>query len=491
MSLTPGPSSEDIGFEGRVVGHFRLGRRLGEGGMSSVYLGRRTGDFEQLAAVKLLREGLHDPDTLSRFRAERQVLAGLAHPNIVGLLDGGVTEDGIPYLAMEYVEGVPLDQHCDAARIPISRRLELMIQVLEAVEHAHRHFLAHCDLKFSNILVTAQGAPRLLDFGVTKLLEPTRFGLCGQETHTGLRPYSLGFASPEQLRGESLTTATDTYSAGVILYMLLAGRHPFEAVRHQPLALTRVTLTQEPDPPSRAFRRLMDTDRAAAGQVAQARGATPAQLARSLNGDLDAIVLKAMRREPDRRFTSAAQFAGELRDCLAGRPVASRRGSRAYRAGKFVERHRASAVVAVLLAIALLAGIAGVFRQAILARQSRLEAQARFHDAVQMTGSLLADFYLAVQKLDGSTAAQRSLMNWSRETLESLTAQAGGDGVLETALAEAYFKLGNIQTASQPLEASTSFRRGLQLADRALAARPKDAAAIAIRQRLTAVLAHR
>src|SRR5579872_6723762 len=222
-------------MENQVVGRFVLRRLLGEGGMGSVYLGERTGDFQQRAAVKLLREGLHDAATLQRFRAEQQVLASLHHPNIVQLIDGGVSGDGVPYLAMDYVEGEPLDEYCRKNALPARRRIELAIAVLEAVEYAHRRFVAHCDLKFSNILVTADEQPKLLDFGVTKLLEPARFGM-DEATRNSPRPFTPEFASPEQLEGRSLTTATDIYSAAVILYVLLAGRHPFESLRDQPIA---------------------------------------------------------------------------------------------------------------------------------------------------------------------------------------------------------------------------------------------------------------
>ena len=324
-------NAEGSGLAGRIVGRFRLLRLLGEGGMSRVYLGERSDDFKQIAAVKLMREELCDSEMRSRFRAERQVLASLQHPNIVPLIDGGVTADGVPYLIMDYVEGEPLDKYCDRRRISLRERIQLMIQVLDAVEYAHQHFVAHCDIKFSNILVTADGQPRLLDFGLTKLLDPSRLGIDCQATGAALRPFTLEFASPEQLQGQNLTTSTDLYSCAVVLYTLLTGTHPFESFRSQPLTLVRACISEEPEAPSHRVKHLMNTDLAAAERVTESLGTAPERLARELRGDLDAVLLKALRKEPDRRYTSASRFAADLGKFLAGRPVESRRGSQRYR----------------------------------------------------------------------------------------------------------------------------------------------------------------
>ena len=445
---------------GRVVGHFRLVRLLGEGGMSTVYLGERTGDFEQRAAVKLLREGLHDPETRARFRAEQQVLGSLRHPGIVQLIDGGITDDGVPYLAMDVVEGAPLDEYARTRGLGVRARVSLAIGVLEAVEYAHQRFLAHCDLKFSNILVTGAGEVRLLDFGVTKLLEPAQFGLEPLATRAEARPFTTEFASPEQLAGGNLGTATDIYSAGTVLYVLLAGAHPFETVRDKPIELMRAILHTEPPPPSQR---------------------APEALRWEVRGDLDAIVLKALRKEPERRYASAAQFARDLRNWLEGQPVEARRGSRRYRAGKFLKRNRLAAGAALLALAALLAGAAGVFWQGVRARASRQLAQTRYQAAREMTGSLLLDFYQAAKKLDDSGASERLLVERSSQTLDALARDSGGDAAVECDLAETYLKLGNLQTGDA---ARSSFARGLALADAALGARPGDGRAMDVRARL-------
>jgi len=463
---------------GRIVGRFRLVRLIGEGGMSSVYAAERSDDFKQVAAVKLLREELCDAETRLRFRAERQVLASLQHPNIVQLIDGGFTQDGVPYLIMDYVEGEPLDKYCARRRISLRERLRLVIAVLDALEYAHQHFVAHCDIKFSNILVTADGQPRLLDFGLTKLLEPSRLGIDSQLTGTALRPYTLEFASPEQLQGRNLTTATDLYSCAVALYMLLTGTHPFESLRDQPLALVRACISMEPEAPSHRVRHRMRTDRAAAERVAEALGATPERLARALHGDLDAVLLKALRREPERRYSTAAQFGADLGNFLEGRPVEARRGSKRYRLWKFVKRNRAAVTAALVLLGALVAGGMGVSWQAVRAERSRALAATRFEDARRLTNVLLFDFYQSVQKLDGSERARQSLVQWSRETLENLARQSGTNTAVKLDLANTYLQLGKLQASSgsagppEWTESLASYGQGLLLLDAALAREP-------------------
>jgi tRNA A-37 threonylcarbamoyl transferase component Bud32 len=467
------------GFEGRTVGRFRLVRLLGEGGTSSVYLGERTGDFLQIAAVKLLREDACDAAMSWRFRAERQVLAALQHPNIVQLIGGGVTQDGVPYLVMEYVEGQPLDQYCDERRLSVAERIRLVIQVLDAIEYAHQRFVAHCDLKPSNILVSGEDQPRLLDFGITKLLEPSRLGLEMQATRAADRPFTLEFASPEQLRGEKLTTATDIYSSGVVLYFLLTGSHPFERVRDEPLALRQATISSEPEAPSHRMANLARADRAAAERIAGLRGTTPAQLARELRGEIDSVLLKALRKERELRYASAAEFAADLRNWLAGRPVEARRGSRRYRAWKFIKRNRAGVAAASILAAVLLAGAAGAAWQGIRVQQSRAIAEARLEDARKLTSSLLVDFYASVQKLEGSESAKRLLVRWSRETLDNLAKQSGSNAAVRIDLANTYLQLGRLQaTEGDPVprwsDAILSFDRGLALLEPVLRAENRN-----------------
>jgi eukaryotic-like serine/threonine-protein kinase len=525
--MSPEPAEDPL--IGHVAGNFRLVRLIGEGGMSSVYIGERIKDFEQSVAVKLLREGLYDPEIRQRFLAEQQVLASLRHPDIVQLIDGGVTADGVPYLVMEYVEGTPLDEYCESRHVSIADRIDLMIRVLEAVEYAHQRQIAHCDLKFSNILVASGGAHRarisvppdregtpkaferhvpacdrcarsstelrLLDFGITKLLDPGRFGLDAQLTRATARPFTPEFASPEQLRGQALGAPTDIYSAGVILYILLTGKHPFEAVRDEPVQLLRATLSSEPQPPSRCV---------------SAQGAVPAPpnreeltkrlggassprplcaflkntgVGRQLRGDLDSIALKALRKEPERRYANAAQFAADLRNYLEAKPVMAQRVSLRYRAWKFVKRNRAMAAAAAVALIASTLGAGGVLWESVRAERSRVVAQRRFEDARKLTSTLLVDFYQSVQKLDRSGPALESLVRWSRETLDRLAAQSGGDASFETDLAESYLKLGILESG-EPVHAIESLDRGLVLADAALRRDPGNHNSMLVKARL-------
>ncbi len=459
------PVPEGGALIGRVVGRFRLVRLLGTGGMGSVYLAERTDGFRQIAAVKLLREGFQDAAMLSRFHAEQQALASLKHPGIVQLMDSGVTEDGIPYLVMDYIDGVPIDQFCDEQQLSFRRRIEMVIRVLNAVEHAHRRSFAHCDLKFSNILVTPDGKSHLLDFGLAQL--PAPFSL-SPEASVARNPFTIEFASPEQLKGQSLTTATDLYSVGVVLYMLLTGTHPFEAARSRSLATLRATLSDDVEPPSQRVKHLMQSDPAKALQVAAAQATNPAHLRRALRGDVDAILLKALRKEPEQRYGSASQFAQDLRNFLNARPVESRRGSRRYRAWKFIKRNRAAVTAAALLLATLLAGTAGIISQGIRAERSRRSAEARFDEARKLTNSLLENFYTSVRKLEGSGPAKQALVRWSRETLEKLARQSSANSAEKLELANSYLQLGKLQASgegnpNQMAESLASFEGGLKL----------------------------
>ena len=456
---------------GRMVGRFRLVRLLGEGGMSSVYLGERADDFQQTAAVKVLREDLSRGESRVRFYADAQALASLQHPGIVGLIDGGITDDGIGYLVTDYLAGMPLDQFCDSRRLPLRARIEIMIQALDAVEYAHQRFLAHCDLKFSHILVTGDGRPHLLDFGLMKLLASYGSGPREAEATAPPRPLTPDFASPEQFRGQNLTTATDVYSAGVMLYWLLTGTHPFQSLRDQPIYLLHATLGTEVEPPSRRCQQRCHTDPVAAEQAATVRATTSARLAPALHGDLDAILLKALRKEPEQRYGGAALLAADLRNFLGGRPVAAHRGSGRYRAWKFIRRNRATVAAAGLLLLTLLAGIAGVFWEGFRARGSRTLAEVRFRSARSLTLSLLSDTFQDVQRLDGSEHARQLLLEWSRQALNDLARQCGDDAALQIEVADTYLQVGNLLAAGGPVDAArsaealSSFDHGLTLVD--------------------------
>ncbi|HBY63026.1 MAG TPA: hypothetical protein DEH78_24660 [Solibacterales bacterium] len=432
-------------LSGRTFGRYRALEKIGEGGMGSVYLGQRLEDFSQRVAIKVLLHGIGHQETRRRFLAERQVLAKLQHPGIVQLIDGGVTDDGVPFIVTDYVEGEPLDVYCDRARLSIRERVQLMVLVLEAVEYAHQRLLAHCDLKFANVLVTADGRPRLLDFGVAKLLDPSRYGVTDAATQAALRPFTPEFASPEQLRGEELGVSTDIYSAGIMLYRLLTSVHPFEDLLHQPLALLRATLEAPPERPG-----------------ARRQG---------LDADLDAIVLKALRKEPEGRFRTAAEFAAELRAWLEGRPVPARDGSRRYRLMKFAKRNRLAVSAGAAAVLLLAAGAGATVRAYWQADSARTRAEERFREVRQITGSLLFQFHDAVRDLPGSTPAQEKLVGWSLEYLRRLAAQSRDDARLRLELGEAYLRLGSLlgnpyeKNLGKTEEAVASLAEGMRLVE--------------------------
>jgi eukaryotic-like serine/threonine-protein kinase len=354
---------------GERLGPYALVRELGRGGMGAVWLAERAdGEFEQRVAVKLIRPGWDAGELLARFRAERQILAGLTHPNIAHLLDGGVTADGKPWLALEYVDGVDLLAHCDGERLDLAARLRLFLTVCDAVAHAHARLVVHRDLKPSNLLVTRDGQVKLLDFGIAKLVDPQ-----GSDV-SALRVFTPEYAAPEQVKGELVTTAVDVYALGLLLYALLTGRRPYRAEGSTPAAYERAILDQEPTRPSLAATR-EEPEADAAAEVAAQRRLTPELLRELLRGDLDAIVLKALRKEPAQRYAGVAELAADIVRHLERRPVLARRGGWRYRAQRFLRRHAAAAALAALALLALVGGLAAALWQGAEARSQRNEAR--------------------------------------------------------------------------------------------------------------------
>ena len=353
--LQPAPVRDMIG---RRVGDYRIIGEAGRGGTSIVYLAERADQhYEKRVAIKMLRSGEDSAEILQRFRMERQTLAKLDHPNIVTLLDGGSTEEGLPYLVMDFVEGVPVDRYCEDRGLSLAERLKIFRAVCDTVEYAHCNGVIHRDLKPSNILVTSDGVPRLLDFGIAKLRDPKRFALSTLATLSGMHAMTPEFASPEQLRGQPVTTATDIYSLGVLLYVLLCGRHPYTTVGRSLLELERMVCETTPVRPSVAVTRPEDGAAPRAEEGTAPRAEDPIVLGRALRGDHDAIALKALSKEPERRYSSAGAFSDDVARYLDGSPVTARRTTFLYRTGKFVARHRESTVV-ILIAVAALGLVA-------------------------------------------------------------------------------------------------------------------------------------
>lgn len=349
---------------GRRVGNYRIIRETGQGGMAVVYVAERDDrEFQRRVAIKMVKPSANGEEILRRFRNERQMLAGLDHPNIVKLLDGGTTEEGRPYLVMEFVEGSPIDKYCDARRLTVTERLRLFRIVCAAVQYAHTHQVIHRDLKPSNVIITEDGVPRLLDFGIAKVLAPET--LPGQASTIGQwRPMTPDYASPEQVRGKGVTYATDIYSLGVLLYELLTGHRPYQTTSESWAEIERVVREEVPGKPSVVIKKpggcicpkeLLET---APQHIADVRRVTVEQLGRSLKGDLDTIVLMALRKEPERRYASVADLSGDIDRYLAGLPVRARKPTVGYRSGKFLRRHQ-EAVTTVAVIILLLVVVLG------------------------------------------------------------------------------------------------------------------------------------
>jgi non-specific serine/threonine protein kinase/serine/threonine-protein kinase len=413
---------------GQRIGPYRVIAELGRGGMGVVYLAERAdAAYEKQVAIKVVRGGFAAEPLMQRFQEERRILATLDHPNIARLLDAGTTADGLPYFVMEHVNGIPLD---DYARAPLSlrERLVLFHQVCAAVQYAHQRLVIHRDLKARNILVTPDGTPKLLDFGIAKLLEP---GLEDEQTRTGLRALSLDGASPEQVRGEPLTVTSDVYALGVLLYRLLTGQGPYGPSRRTDADLVRAICEDSPERPS---------------------AVAPVEHRRELRRELDWVTLEALRKEPDRRYASVQQLGDDIQRYLEGRPVTAAPDSWRYRTGKFVTRNRTAVAIGALLAVSLAAGLTATLWQARRAENQRARAERRFDDVRQLANSFLFEHDKAIADLPGSTPARELLVRRALQYLDGLSQEARGDRSLRRELAEAYQKVGDVQ--GNPFRAS-------------------------------------
>jgi non-specific serine/threonine protein kinase/serine/threonine-protein kinase len=454
---------------GRRAGPYRLVRELGRGGMGVVYLAERDDEaFRRHVAIKMVHGGVLHPSLLDRFHAERRILALLEHPNIAQLLDAGTDETGAPFAVMEYVEGTPIDEFVQVHRLPVRRRLELFLAVCDAVEYSHQRLVVHRDIKPGNVLVTAGGVPKLLDFGIAKLLDPSGAG--ADRTRTGLRALTPESASPEQVRGEPATVATDVYSLGVLLFRLLTDRSPYRGPLRTDLDLARAICEEEPPRPSEAF---------ANGRA----GLSPPDIAaarRALRGDLDLITLKALKKDPRERYVSVERLARDVRRHVAGEPVEAVPDSRRYRAGKFLRRHRTAALVAGALALSLAGGLAATLRQARAAHIQRDRAERRFNDVRGLATSMIFEVHDAIEPLPGSTSARELLMRRAIEYLDRIASESGDDPALQRELASAYIRIGNVQgyaggrNLGQLPAAIESFRKGLAIRERLARAAPSD-----------------
>ncbi|HET8647527.1 MAG TPA: serine/threonine-protein kinase, partial [Vicinamibacteria bacterium] len=417
----PAPAAPAEAMVGRRLGPYRLVGLIGRGGMGEVCLAVRDDDqFQKLVAVKLIRRGLDDASMQIRFRAERQILARLEHPGIARLIDAGATEEGWPFFVMEHVEGQRIDAYADAARLDIRARLALFRSVCAAVQYAHQNLVVHRDIKPANILVTSDGQPKLLDFGVAKLLGPEA---AGQTTSTAFGPLTPAYASPEQILGQPVSTATDVYSLGVLLYELLTGRSPYDAPSGRPMELLTAVVEQEP----------------------QGSG---------LHGDLDDVLMMALRKEPSRRYPSVEAFSEDVRRYLAGLPVAARKGTWSYRTGKFIRRNRLplAAVAAVLALGAALAVSTAVQARRVARERDKAERVSEF---------LVGLFTVADPRRPPDTAlTAREMLDQGAARIESeLAGEPEVQAALMYTMGRVYWRLGVYDQAVLLLEKSLSTRR--------------------------------
>jgi serine/threonine-protein kinase len=433
--LSPLLAEDDDALIDTRVGPYRILRLLGEGGMGRVFLAERAdGQFRQNVALKLLRSGFESTEMHERFLREREVLARLSHPNIAPLHDGGVGAGGTPYFTLEYVAGDPITLWCDRHRLGLAARLKLLLKVCEAVQYAHRNLIVHRDLKPSNIFVSADGEPKLLDFGIAKSLDP---GGDRGITQTRSQPMTREYAAPEQVLGEPITTATDVYALGVLMYELLSGRLPYARAERGESSWAKAIVEEVPEPFTRALDRptIRGEDEPASPDAASARGTTLAFMRRTLRGDLDRIARRALEKAPEARYGSVGAFAEDLRAWLYGRALPG--GSRRYRIAKYVRRHRFGAAMAALVFVLVVAGVGAVLYEA---RETARQAQAV---------SAVKDFLLGLftagspNEAKGRDIGVRELLERGRTQVDhNLATQPGVRAELQGVLGRIYFQLG-------------------------------------------------
>ncbi len=432
---------------GQTVGHYRIIREIGRGGMGAVFLAERAdGEFQQQVALKIVRRSFADAELARRFRRERQILASLSHDNIARLLDGGVSNDGEPFLAMEYIAGLRIDDYCAAQQLQLVGRLRLFLDVCRGVAYAHQHLVVHRDIKPSNIIVNDEGEPKLLDFGIAKLLDAEH---ADEHTQTNFRAFTPEYAAPEQVRGGQVTTASDVYSLGVLLNELLQGAPA--ATNRQP--------AHDGWRSERGRRKTAETNLPT--QQANGNGRARNRKQNIIDGELKNIIAMARREEPARRYASVAQFAEDIQRYLDGQPVRAQQDSFTYRAEKFVRRNKLTVGAAALVLLSLIAGLAIALWQANIALVERDRAERRFTDVRQLSNALLTDIAPKIERLQGATEARRAVVRQSLKYLDSLASESVDDLSLQAELAAAYKKVGDLQ--GNPAKPNLSDFVGAQL----------------------------
>jgi serine/threonine-protein kinase len=451
--------------EGQRIGNYQVVKEIGRGGMGAVYLAHRADDeYQKQVAIKLVRAALPNSEVLRRFRSERQILANLDHPNIATLLDGGTTNSNTPYVVMEYVEGIPIDEYCDRNSLSIDDRLRLFRRVCAAVQYAHQNLVVHRDIKPSNILVTTDGEPKLLDFGIAKLMKPDASFQTVAETRTDVRLMTPEYASPEQVRGEPISTATDVYSLGVVLYELLTGHRPYALKNYTAKEVEEAICGREPEKPSTAVSRDQETvatdngPSVVTGEISERRSTTTDKLKRQLRGDLDNIVLMAIRKEPVRRYVSVEQLSEDIRRHLEGLPVAARPSTFGYLAQKFVQRHRAMLATTAAV-ITLIAFLVGFYTVRLASERDRAQLEAA--KAKQVSDFLAGVFAVSDPgQSKGDTVTAKELLDRGATRIETeLASQPQVQATMMNTMGRVYRSLGLYSQAERLLDESVRISR--------------------------------
>ncbi|MEL7833904.1 serine/threonine-protein kinase [Fodinibius sp. Rm-B-1B1-1] len=443
---------------GQQVGNYHLDELIDHGGMGSVFKGKRADEaYKKEVAIKILRRGMDTPSNIARFKRERNILANLEHPNVARLLDGGLTEEGLPYLVMEYVDGTPLLEYCNQHNLPIEERLKLFEQVCFAVQHAHQNAIIHRDLKPSNILINKEGKVKVLDFGIAKLIEAESTEGLNFQTRTGARMLTIGYSAPEQLEGQPVTTATDSYVLGILLFELLAGIHPFEMDGKNLMEFEKQVRKKRPQKPSDKYTKLSTSGKQ---QIANDRNTTEAKLFNLLKGDLDAIVIKALRKEPGHRYSSAEQLLEDLNRRKANLPIIARKDTFRYNASKFWRRHKTRLSVAAGFLL-MIVGLTAFYTWQIAQERNKAQLEAQ---KAQEVSNFLTDMFRAsnpnYNPRDTVTAA--TFLKRGEKRIDQLENQPEVQAQLLEVMGRAYTEIGQFDKANPLLQKSFQLRKTYQ-----------------------------
>jgi serine/threonine-protein kinase len=450
-------------YIGKQIGSYKIEREIGKGGMGAVYLARRADrEFDKKVAIKLIKRGFDTDEIIERFRHERQILAALEHPNITRLIDGGSTDEGLPYLVMDYVEGLPLNKYCAAREVSLDARLNIFLQICSAVTYAHQNLIIHRDLKPSNVIVSADGTPKLLDFGIAKLTAPNSSATLGA-AQTTFRVMTPEYASPEQVSGQTVTTASDIYSLGVVLYELLTNTRPFRIRTSSAEEISRIITDTAPTKPSESRRGEKEKRRKGEKEKALNEKISSSPLlpfsSSALRGDLDNIILMAMRKEPERRYSSVEQFAEDIRRYQKGLPVIAREDSFGYRAEKFVRRNKAGVAAGFGIALSLVGGLIATSRQAKIAKKQRDRALHETEKAERINQFLQKMLSSADPREQGKDVKVIEVLGEAAQSIENDFAdQPEITADLHTTIGTTYLSLGLLESAENHLQKALDIR---------------------------------